>query len=511
MFITLLSKEVRQHLMTFRFAAALITTFALVVVSVWILADDYLLRRDTYNLVAEQTAESDSQVFVPSQISPTLHKAPSPLSIFAEGEERRLGNSVRIRRNVVPHEATGSFTDNPLMAALPPFDLLTIFAIVISLFGLLITYDAISGEREEGTLKMVSTGSIRRGSLYAVKFVGGVICIAIPFLISFACCLLLLSFMFNLQFTGSQWAAIAMMALAGIIYASLFIALGLLASTLVRRSSTALVLALLIWALGVLVIPGAAQSASQMFVEPPSPVEVTKLQQEISREFRTKVIELYNKYRGCWSGWNTGYRFGDGCWMFDGSERSFELSANVVREAEPINLQNGQRIWDVQRRQLVRLQRQADLAESLAAIAPVSHLRKAFTLLAGTDISGYERFLSRARRYRENLVNDFRNRGYFGDNTLQLFTRWTKEEITDEARRQRINEFNRLREQNPEAAQQIGPSMWGPLPSDHTPPFSYSGSEPDFNNALGPLAAMIIGILIVFAIGFVVFIRYDVR
>ncbi len=46
MFRVLLWKEIREHLMTFRFGAALVTTFVLVVISVWVLGEDYMRRRD---------------------------------------------------------------------------------------------------------------------------------------------------------------------------------------------------------------------------------------------------------------------------------------------------------------------------------------------------------------------------------------------------------------------------------------------------------------------------------
>ena len=80
MFTTLFGKEIREHLLTFRFGAALLTVFVLVIVSVWVLGEDYLHRRDTYNLMVEKSAEADAEVLVPSQISPVLNLPPSPLS-----------------------------------------------------------------------------------------------------------------------------------------------------------------------------------------------------------------------------------------------------------------------------------------------------------------------------------------------------------------------------------------------------------------------------------------------
>ena len=109
MFLSLLFKEIRFHLLTFRFAAALITTLMLVVLSMWVLGDDYIRRRNTYNISVETTARQIEEVYVPSQISPTLYRPPSALSIFAQGEDRRFGNTLQVQRWEVPRRAEGSF------------------------------------------------------------------------------------------------------------------------------------------------------------------------------------------------------------------------------------------------------------------------------------------------------------------------------------------------------------------------------------------------------------------
>jgi ABC-type transport system involved in multi-copper enzyme maturation permease subunit len=512
-FLTILAKETRVHLMTFRFAAAVVTIFALVIVSVWVLADDYRRRNDAYLSAAELSARHDSQeVYVPSQISPTVHRPPSRLSIFVEGEERRLGNSVRISRWSVPTEASGSFTDNIFMAALQPFDLQTIFSIVVSLFALLLTYDAISGEREGGTLKMICTGGLKRGTLFAAKFSASLICIAIPLLLTFACCLVMLSFVFNLQFSASQWLAIALIVLAGLIYAALFIALGLLSSVLVRRSSTALVLALLIWALGVLVIPAAAQKASGLAVYPPQPAELTKLERELSEETRAKSMVFDESHPYWGSGWTGGYGQDGGYWMFDGGVENYRQTADYVRFIEPLMLSNADRLWQVFQSQERSHDRQVAVADALSAVAPAHQLRSAFTLLAGTDMSAYEKFMRSARRYREQLIDGFRSKGYFGRDALRFFTRRDEATIGDDLYAQRQQEYRRLAESDYEAFRtQIGPQAWGPLPKSETQPFMAVEEEPDFKAAMSPMMVLALGVMLVFTAGFAAFIRYDVR
>ena len=105
MFRTLVWNNIRDHLMTFRFGAFLLITFVLISASVWILGEDYNRRQDTYNTLSERTKNQLSEVLVPAYIQPTVFKAPSKLGIFAQGEEKRLGNAVKIMRWSVPSEA----------------------------------------------------------------------------------------------------------------------------------------------------------------------------------------------------------------------------------------------------------------------------------------------------------------------------------------------------------------------------------------------------------------------
>ena len=512
MFITILSKEIRRHLMTFHFGASLLTIFLLVTVSAWILSDDYIRRRNTYNVTAERSRDADRQVYVRSQISPILHRPPAPLSIFAQGEDRRLGNSVQVRRWTVPREATGSFTDNEFMASLPNFDLLTIIAVVVSLFGILFAYDGISGEREAGTLKLMFTGGLRRGTLFAAKFVAGIVCLALPILLAFLCSVLMLSFVFNLTFTGSQWLAITVMPAAGLVYGALFVSVGLLSSVLVRRSSTALILSLLLWALGVLVVPGVAQSAAALLVEAPESEEIFKMERELRRDRDREQDKFIQENEGSFSGWHGGWS-GENYQLYEGNEINVRFMSNYVSFSEPRAMDRAEDIWRIYRRHEDIWLRQAVLADSMAFVAPVQHLRRTFTLLSGTDITAYRNFLEAVRRYRSAMLSEFKSRGYFGDNSLEFFTRLHKSELGEESRRRRQEEYDRIIAKV--GMQDYVNNFWdlyyGPLPESEITPFSISSGEPDFEGAIQPVSVLLLSVLIVFSLGFVVFTRYDVR
>jgi ABC-type transport system involved in multi-copper enzyme maturation permease subunit len=514
MFRTILSKEIRNHLMTFRFAAALVTMFVLVIISLWVLGNDYLRRRDAYNLAAEETARQDREVYVPSQVSPTLHRPPSILSIFVQGEDRRFGNSVQVLRWEVPRRADGSFTDNMLMAALPALDLHTIFEIVASLFGILFCYDAICGERENGTLKLQCTGSAGRGAIYSAKFLGATVCLAIPILISLTAGLLLLLFFFNLSFSAEQWLAVAGIGLAGIAYSSLFAALGLACSALVRRSSVALILALFIWTMAVLVIPSAAQSTAEYLVPLPSSSKISNEEKASEREAVAKVQEFSQVHPGYWWGnWTSSWSVpGDGGYVkFDSGAQYFRDSIEFVRFIEPLMLSRASSIWDAYNKQFEDFKSEWRIAEAISFISPAHHLRKALTSLANTGYAVYGDFMESVRRFRRQMITGFERRGYFTDNALGFFCRRPASEITDERYMQRQKYYGEQAEAGKRYEEFMGPHLWGPLPEDETPHYEYIADKPDFAAAAQPCLFLIIYLAIVFSVGFAAFLRYDVR
>lgn len=513
MFILLLTKEVKNYLQTFKFSAALLTTFVLIIASVWVLGGDFLRRQDSYNTLSEKAAQRVREVYVPSRIQPILHRPPSPLSIFAQGEEKRLGNSVLVRRWEVPSEATDSLTDNMLLAADPPFDLLTIFTLVVSLFGIVLSYDAISGERERGTLKLLCTFRTSRAIIFGAKFVSGVLVLSLPFIISLLCALLILQFMFAISFTALQWLAIVLMTCAGCVFGAFFIAVGLCCSALVRRSSTSLVLSLLIWSLGVMIVPNAANSLASALTELQSPAVLDTFEYTMNEEIREKKHRFRSEHssnpQSGWGSWNIG---GETPFLFDGNPAQFADTENFIRYYEKLHQQHALEVWNLKLEHLRQKKRQRSMADILSFPAPAFHLRAFYTTLAATDYQAHADFMDRARRYREELMSDFQRRGFFSDNVLGLFSRRTKEEVSDERKFQERQKSHLARlNAGVDIWDVVGERNWDPLPRDLMPAFEHGEVDPRLDEAAWPFTVLVIMTALVFSVGLVAFIRYDIR
>jgi ABC-type transport system involved in multi-copper enzyme maturation permease subunit len=514
MFGILFSKEIREHLMTFRFGAALVATFALVLLSVWILGDDYIRRRENYNRIAEKAAQAEREVFVPSFLFPVVHYPPSPLSIFAQGEDQHLGNSVVINRWEVPRKATDSLTDNVLLNAEPSFDLLAIFSLVISIFAILFSYDSINGERERGTLKLICLGKISRTQIFLAKFAAGVCVLALPFLFSFVASLLVLQFVHGIGFTPAQWPAIILMIVTGLIYGALFFALGMLCSSLTGRSSTSLILSLLLWATGVLLIPDAAVNVASMLEELPDPTEITNFEQVSYRETREKISAHVRSAR---TDGDIMVMGGSGLvipkpYLFDGNPAMYRWFADALRFGEPLLQRRAESVWQVSKKYEDAMIKQAELASLLSTPAPAHHLRAAFTALAGTDYSVNRDFIDSARRFRSAFLKRMWDEGLFGANVISFFSRRPlAEALSEEGWVRRYAEYKARRKAGEKERSFLDPRQWGELPPGLVPEFAFEGGAPDFEAASWPIAVLLTASILVFCLGMFAFSLYDVR
>lgn len=124
---------------------------------------------------------------------------------------------------------------------------LTIF--LVPLIALLLSHDAIAGEAERGTLLLLLAYPVSRWAVVLGKFAGQLAILAVATVIGYGVAAIAVGW--NLG--AAAWAAFAAMVAASILLGAVFLALGLLASTLVRQRSTAGGIAIGLWLLFVLI------------------------------------------------------------------------------------------------------------------------------------------------------------------------------------------------------------------------------------------------------------------
>lgn len=138
---------------------------------------------------------------------------------------------------------TGTLNADPLAVVVVSLASLTIF--LVPLIALLLSFDAIVGEQERGTLLLLLSYPVSRGQVVLGKALGQVAILAMATVLGYGAAGIALSLEGGVGEAG--WQAYLGMVLTSIMLGAAFVAMGCFASALVRERATAAGLAVGIW------------------------------------------------------------------------------------------------------------------------------------------------------------------------------------------------------------------------------------------------------------------------
>ena len=257
--LTLIRRELLDNLMTFRFAAAVFIILLLVVAVTGVLIQDYERRLESYNTSVESHRQQlrKRPTYSPGLARLYVDRPPNPLSLFNVGLDKRLGNKIQVSHWFVPSlwDAKMDSSDNSFLNIFSSIDIVFIFEVVLSLLALIFAYDALAGERERGTLRLVLTHPVRRGHILLAKYISAMLCLLVPLLIGLLLAVMLLTTSTSISLSTDDFLSIGGIVLLSLVYLSVFYLIGLLISAVTRRTGTALMLSMFVWGFLVLVYP----------------------------------------------------------------------------------------------------------------------------------------------------------------------------------------------------------------------------------------------------------------
>lgn len=277
MFGTIVKKEVLHHILSFRFLVVFLLLVVLLPGTVLILTNDYIRKLDDY---ARRQAEIENYLgryahF--NRISNVIAPSAPPLPFQA------------LIRGITADINGGAFDNDPLPVMFPLIDLTFIAAILLSLAGLILSYDAVSGEREDGTLKLMLANGLPRWRIIAAKIVGGTVTLLIPFLVSLGIGLILILANPRISWPGSDWGALAMILAGIVVYVFLFYGLGVLISASHAASSSSIMTSLFVWVAVILIIPNLSPYVASLFQPAPSRIKISREVYRITQIERDEV------------------------------------------------------------------------------------------------------------------------------------------------------------------------------------------------------------------------------
>ncbi len=304
----IIKRELFDHINSLRFILTVVILSALMVTNAVVHLRTHPGRMRNYSKnVTESldTLKSRTQLYALAEKGPgNLHKRPSPLAFIADGGNAYLpghtsnegtwsksGPGWKAKSNWWLSYGSANPDEGDLRPQATKIDWVFIITYLLSFIPLLFTFDALSGERQQGTLRLCLANPISRPVLLIGKFLGTLITVLIPFVFAVLLNLVVISTDNWTQLTAADWGRLGLVLLIAFGYAGIFVGLGLMVSAGTREPRVSLVVLLLIWVATVIFMPSTLGTLSTKWMPPVQTID----QFHASRDAALKQIDTdYN-------------------------------------------------------------------------------------------------------------------------------------------------------------------------------------------------------------------------
>lgn len=421
---TIARREFYDNLLTFRFLFGTLILVILVSAITLVNVKNFIDIRKEYQFSLQETERNLKETRLYCQLRYTALKPPEILSVLNLGVTQKLGNSVDITLREVPSVAKKFTDENPLLSIFPSLDLTLVYKIVISLLALLFGFDAVCGEKEKGTLKIILSQNVSRFNVILGKYLGRLLTLTTILVIS-----LIIGFLILLtQFASLgllDWLRLVLFGLFTLLYISIFLVLGFLISTLTKKGSSSLLFSLIVWVALVIILPNLTTYLGTVMKPAPPEKTVDAQIEEISRQT--------DKAIGAWQEAHPqnivlGGMMGLDEWAIENADQStIDYFKRLISFSEPLLRKKANDIWNVKQDYYRALMKQEKLASFLARWLTTGLYEEATELVSKTDLANYEKFIQQAILYRESIFQYLQSKDAY--HSLRYFTVMEEKDI----------------------------------------------------------------------------------
>ena len=389
--------EIRQNLANGKFVAAFLLLAVTFLISLGMMQQEFLARQENFNESMSLSARDyfydrlflwvfegggystdDTYTCPLGRVKP-----PSRLLHFCRGTDMEMRQSVEFANRIPIVETTIMPQQDPnlLKLVFQAPDLLFIVKVLVSLIAIFFAYNAITEERENGTLKLLLANNASRTSIFFGKYFGNLVSLLAAFTLALLIYLLFLSVLNPSILTGEAPARVAVLYATSLLYMAVFLGIGFVVSSFSQRSGFSLVLSLFAWLLLVFVLPGLATVCAEQLVT----VESNNMVERMKLEKAQAMEREYEKNNpGTADGRMSGYGARH-------DEIRDEINAELAKIADAH-----------QRNQELR----AELTVDFSRVSPVGSLTYLYSMLSRTGIADVRLYRREIIRLRERLNAD---------------------------------------------------------------------------------------------------------
>ena len=405
-------KEIYHNLMTLRFVLMIILLPILMVANALIYGfgdSGYREEVDAYHLAMERRLsrvkdDAEESLGRLAMRGPgEIYKRPSRFKFCADGTDELIPNAISLSERAGGGRGGGGIAEEYSWREVWTFEYLpsnhgsdattlikidwVFIGIFMSFFVILFTFDAVAGERTQGTLSLMMSNQISRAQMLLAKYLGAFFTLMVPLTIGILMNLLVIYLSENISLDSSDCLRILGMVGLFALHISLFIFLGLFFSSRVSNAVTSLVWLLLTWVGLAFILP----SLLGLFVGTLDPIP------SIEIVFSRKRAQLAN--------------------IEDEFQPMETLEVTKLSEAPTPDNPSATRRWATYftRRHETKTRiadehvdqqlKQVQLARELTQISPTACFQYAMEGLANTGIVSYMNFVKQVRRYRQTFID----------------------------------------------------------------------------------------------------------
>jgi len=382
----IIHKEILENLLSFRFTLSLVLTTVLFAAGGFVFVGKYKQQSSDYwqktneNLTGFK--EQSRQLFRLAFYKQNIWREPKPLSLCTEGFEKSLPNYFRfdVFSGDLPEiKGRSNFT----LSHFSSIDWAFIVSMILSFLALVFTYDSVSGEKEDGTLRQMLANTIPRHEVLLGKYLGVVLTIGIPLFVGLLVSLIIVVASNVAVITGLDWLKILAIVLVSFLYLSIFILLGMFVSSRTAYPANSMVILLLIWVVFVILIPSFGRIISEVSGKAPNRAELDRKLAEISTEI-----------------WSNSDRYGERA-----GNASSSLSWPGNNPPARARLRNALTAAQNQAREDYhnKMLAQAFVGRTVTCFSPTVIYQRASEAIAGTGISRCVNLRQQIKQYQTNL------------------------------------------------------------------------------------------------------------
>ncbi len=472
---TLIEKEIRDIIGSTKFVITFAVCALLIIMAFYTGATRHKLYQAHYQASQAEQVRSMEGITDWFDVEGTrLFLPPRPLASLITGVSNDIGRTADVTgRGSIPTDDS-RYNEDPLFAVFRFIDLDFIFTVILSLFAILLGYDAISGEKERGTLKLSFANAVSHSTYLTGKLLGAFISLTTAILIPIAIGILLFLLM-GISMNGEEWLRLLLIVLIGLMSFGVFLSLSICVSAMTHRSANSFLILLVVWVMCVHIVPRASVLMAARSVEVPSVDEIAHkraaLNQQLSKEFRENLQIKQADFLS-----SPG--------AIDGNI----LIALVDSLSEERTRKAAEYAARLEEERANRRSVQEKIAFTIARISPVTSFSLASATLAGTSLRLKDRFIEQAFNYQGKFAEFYEEKtGMSLSGGLRIQT------VTDDGTGE------------PEKPQPIDPT--------ELPQFVYAepGLAETVQATVVDFGLLAVFTMLFFAGAFVSFLRYDVR